>query len=71
MGESVDVFRGGDGLVTPYSGMRLGGGGWRHYRLGGRVDVGSFASVSLETERRQSDNTESEHGIMLRGEISF
>ena len=62
---------GGDGLVTPYSGMRLGGGGWRHYRLGGRVDVGSFASVSLETERRQSDNTESEHGIILRGEISF
>ncbi len=62
---------GGDGLLTPYSGLRLGGDGRRQYRLGSRLDLGRSASLSLETERRQSDTTKPEHGIMLRGKLNF
>ena len=62
---------GGDGLFTPYSGLRVGGDGWRQYRLGSRLDLGRSASLSLETDRRQSDTTKPEHGIMLRGKLNF
>ena len=62
---------GGDGLLTPYSGLRLSGNGRQHYRLGSRLDLGRSASLSLETERRQSDTAEPEHGVMLRGEVNF
>ncbi len=62
---------GGDGLLTPYSGLRLGGDGRRQYRLGSRLDLGRSASLSLETDRRQSDTTKPEHGIMLRGKLNF
>ena len=62
---------GGDGLLTPYSGLRLGGDGRRQYRLGSRLDLGRSASLSLETERRQSDTTKPEHGIMLKGKLNF
>ena len=62
---------GGDGLLTPYSGLRLGGDGRRQYRLGSRLDLGRSASLSLETERRQSDTRKPEHGIMLRGKLNF
>ncbi len=62
---------GGDGLFTPYSGLRLGGDGRRHYRLGSRLDLGRSASFNLETQRRQSDAAKPEHGIMLRGKLNF
>ena len=62
---------GGDGLFTPYSGLRVGGDGLRQYRLGSRLDLGRSASLSLETDRRQSDTTKPEHGIMLRGKLNF
>ena len=62
---------GGDGLFTPYSGLRLGGDGRRQYRLGSRLDLGRSTSLSLETDRRQSDTTKPEHGIMLRGKLNF
>ena len=62
---------GGDGLLTPYSGLRLGGDGRQHYRLGSRLDLGRSASLSLETERRQSDTAKPEHGVILRGEVNF
>ena len=62
---------GGDGLFTPYSGLRVGGDGWRQYRLGSRLDLGRSTSLSLETDRRQSDTTKPEHGIMLRGKLNF
>ena len=62
---------GGDGLLTPYSGFRVGGDGRRQYRLGSRLGLGRSASLSLETERRQSDTRKPEHGIMLRGKLNF
>lgn len=62
---------GGDGLLTPYSGLRVRGDGWRQYRLGSRLDLGHSASLSLETERRQSDAKKPEHGVMLRGKLNF
>lgn len=60
----------GGGLFTPYGGMRIAGDGG-HYRVGSRLDLGSFASVSLESERRRSEAAEPEHALTLRGEISF
>ena len=62
---------GGDGILTPYSGLRMRADGWRQYRLGSRLDLGRSTSLSLETERRQSDAKKPEHGIMLRGKLNF
>lgn len=62
---------GGDGIFTPYSGLRMRADGWRQYRLGSRLDLGRSTSLSLETERRQSDAKKPEHGIMLRGKLNF
>ena len=62
---------GGDGVLTPYSGLRVRADGWRQYRLGSRLDLGRSASLSLETERRQSDTKKPEHGVMLRGKLNF
>ena len=42
----------GDAVVTPYAGFTLTDGGDRAYRLGSRVSLGSFVSLSLEADRR-------------------
>ena len=62
---------GGHGVLTPYGAMTLSQGSDRSYRWGGRLEMDSGAAVSLEAERREIDNYETEHVIMLRGMFRF
>ncbi len=63
---------GGRGLLTPYGGFSLAGEGSQHYRIGGRFEIGSSLNLSLEGERREPANdTDAEHGVMLRMQASW
>ena len=62
---------GGQGLLTPYGGFSLAGEGAQSYRIGGRFEIGTAFSLSLEGERREAANDEPDHGVMLRGELRF
>ena len=62
---------GGHGVLTPHGAVTLGQGSERAYQWGGRLEVGSGVALSLEAERRETDNTEPGHAIMLRGLLRF
>ena len=62
---------GGHGVLTPHGAVTLGQGSDRAYQLGGRLEVGSGVALSLEAERRETDNAEPGHAIMLRGLLRF
>ena len=63
---------GGQGLLVPYSGFSLAGEGSRRYRIGGRFEIGSSLSLSLEGERLvPANDAGAEHGVMLRMQASW
>ena len=62
---------GGHGVLTPHGAVTLGQGSGRAYQWGGRLEVGSGVALSLEAERRETDNAEPGHAIMLRGLLRF
>ena len=62
---------GGHGVLTPHGAVTLDQGSGRAYQWGGRLEVGSGVALSLEAERRETDNTEPGHAIMLRGLLRF
>ena len=56
------------GVVTPYTGLGLGGNGSQSWRMGARWQMAGDRSVSLEGTRREAANHDGpEHGLMLRG----
>ena len=55
----------GGGLLTPYGGLALDGGG-RRYRLGGVFELGRALTLSLESARREGMFESPDHGLMLR-----
>ena len=57
---------GGRGLLTPYGGLSLAGGGGLTYRVGGRLAVGPAFGLNLEAERRESAGAASDWRIMGR-----
>ena len=62
---------GGRGVLTPYGAVTFRQGSDQSYRWGGRLEVDSGVALSLEAERRENDNAEPEHAIMLRGLLRF
>ena len=52
-GMSVDLL-GTNALLMPYAGLTLADGGTQAYRVGGRANLGSSFSLSLEGQRRES-----------------
>ena len=63
---------GGQGLLTPYGGFSLADEGSRRYRIGGRFEIGSSLSLSLEGARHEPVNDDAaEHGVMLRLQVSW
>ena len=62
---------GGRGVLTPYGAVTFRQGSDQSYRWGGRLEVGSGVALSLEAERRETNNAEPEHAIMLRGLLRF
>ena len=69
LGYGIDAL-GGGGLLTPYAGVTLGDGGDNTYRLGGRLDIGSF-SLGLEADRSQSAGALPEHELRLTGTVRW
>ena len=61
----------GRGVLTPYGAATLGPRRGRSYRWGGRLEVSSGATLSLEAERREPDEANPDHSVMLRGEVRF
>ena len=68
MGYGVGVFA---GVVTPYGGVGLSGGGARGYRLGTRLVRGTGFELELEGERRAGRAEGAGHGPMLRGRMRW
>ena len=68
---AVDVGYGlalseGRGLVTPYGGLAIEGAGASRYRLGGRLELTSFLTLSLEGEQTKQAGQAATHGITFR-----
>ena len=62
----------GMGVVTPYTGLGLGGEGMQSWRVGARWQLSAHGSVSLEGTRYEAANDDGpEHGLMLRGHIGW
>lgn len=55
------------GALTPYGGLGLSEERRRLWRLGGRLEVGRSANLSLEGQRRESGGGAAEQGVMLKG----
>ena len=61
----------GRGVLTPYGALSLGDEYGRGYRLGSRLNVGQYATVNLEAERRERPASTAVHSIGLRGAMQF
>ena len=60
------------GVVTPYTGLGLGGNGSQSWRMGARWQITGDRSVSLEGTRREATNHDGlKHGLMLRGALRW
>ncbi len=58
------------GLLTPWGGLALEGDGKR-YRLGLDWTSGGLFSVRLSAERREQENADADHLLLLKGEARF
>ena len=58
-------------VLTPYAGMTMVDRGANTYRIGGRFDLGTSFSLSLEGERSDSTAGAHEHGVALRGALHW
>ena len=63
---------GGDGLLTPYTGLVLGDGGSRRWRLGARWQLGPDAVAGLEATRDAGTaGAEPDDALALRAALRF
>ena len=60
----------GQGLVTPYSAVMLGGG-MQQYRVGSRVELGQELRLSLEGTRQVTAVGQANQGIRLQADWQF
>ncbi len=70
IGYGIPAFD-GRGVVIPYGIFGPSGQEGQTYRLGSRFEIGSGLGLSLEGNRRMPDMGDPEHGIMLRGQMSW
>ena len=62
----------GLGLVTPYTGLGLSGGGSQSWRMGARWQVSAYGSVILEGTRYEAANDNGAgQSLMLRGALRW
>ena len=62
----------GLGVVTPYMGLGLAGGGAQWWRMGARWHVAAYASVNVEGVLHAAANDDAPgHGLMLRGALRW
>ena len=60
----------GQGLVTPYGAVMLGGG-TQQYRVGSRLELGPALRLSLEGTRQVTTVGQADHGIRLQADWQF
>ena len=70
LGYGLSAPGGQDGLLTPWSGMTLQDDGKR-YRMGLDWATAGPFSVRLHGERRERDNADADHLLLLKGEMRF
>ena len=70
LGYGLSAPAGRDGLLTPWSGMTLDGDG-RRYRLGLDWKPAGPFSARLHGERRERENADADHLLLLKGEMRF
>ena len=61
----------GRGVWTPYWSLTLGAEYGRGYRMGSRFDLGQYATMNLEAERRKRPDATAIHSVLLRGAVEF
>ena len=61
----------GRGLLTPYARLSLANEQTRGYRLGSRLAIGPWSSVSIEAQRRKYPSTPTFHALMVLGTLQF
>ena len=62
---------GGQGVLTPYTDVSLSGEGSRRLSLGGRFDLGPAIRLSLEGVESRPVRGLTNHGVMLRGDLTW
>ena len=62
---------GGRGVLTPYTDVSLSGEGSRRLSLGGRMDIGPSAGMSLEGAHSRSARGAADRSVMLRGSLHW
>ena len=71
VGYGFAVFE-GQGVLTPYGGLAFTGASPRRYRLGGRLGVAEWLTVSLEGTRQEASGQQpTDQGMQLRLEMRF
>ena len=61
----------GQGTITPYGAMSLKSTDGRSYRLGGRLMLGSWATVSVDAERREHLAEAPAYTVTIGGTVRF
>ena len=59
------------GVLTPYTDVSLYGEGARRLSLGGQFDLGTMLRMRLEGQHLQPAYGESDHSVMLHGEMNW
>ena len=62
---------GGPGVLTPYTDVSLSGEGSRRLSLGGQFNLGSAVRMSLEGVESRPIRGLTNHGVMLRGDLTW
>ena len=62
---------GGQGVLTPYTDVSLSGEGSRRLSLGGQFHIGSAVRMSLEGVESRPVRGLTNHGIMLRSDLTW
>ncbi len=70
LGYGLSAPGGRDGLLTPWSGLTLHETG-KLYRLGLNWDTNHQFTLRLSGERRENENADTDHAVLLRGEARF
>ncbi|MGI9311410.1 MAG: hypothetical protein ACR2P7_07755, partial [bacterium] len=69
--EIAHGFAFGEGMLTPYTGLRLSDGG-RDYRFGGRYKLSALPlEMSIEAYRKQRATTDNETGVLLKAGLTW
>ena len=62
---------GGPGVLTPYTDVSLSGEGSRRLSLGGQFNLGAAVRLSLEGVESRPVRGFTNHGVMLRGDLTW